>query len=303
MASIMGGYTATQGYVDAYNKIGSLGATGEQSTKYLEDYGQQFANAFRNLVGRDPTSDESDVFYRQVVAPVGTFPGGQYAGQQELTDRTNALVANNFQRQAEDQAKVELQSQQSQANDLASLFRQQSGQTANTLESQLQDFVQRTYEKVRPNLITSMQQQGLLNSGATDVAFAGAFKDLANSAQDTLGQYKIAAEDQANAIAFGGASAPYELARGQAMNRPSFLQGIGQQAAMNNYNTRQQEINFHNNMAMQNQAARLQRQSQPSFLRTFGQNFGAGLGQSTGNSLGKWFSPNTGASAMSGGAA
>ncbi len=263
MADIQGGWTGTAGYQEAFNKVG-----GNQDL--LGQYGQTFASLFRDLVGRDPVSDESDLFFRQVVAPVGNFAGGNAPGQQELQDRTRSLISNNFQQQAQDQTSLELQKQQSQANDLSQLFRTQGQQTANTLEGQLQDFVQRTFEKIRPNLITSLQSQGLLNSGGLNQAIAGQQGDLARDAQDQLANYKLGVEEQANQIAFGGASAPYEYQRAQTMNRVPYLQQQGQDAITRAFQQRTNEQNYFNQLGLLERQNELANSNRPSFLKQVG---------------------------------
>ena len=247
-----------------------------------------FRSQFRNLVGRDPTDEESRRMFTEIAPTAGLGTHDQYT-QQQLRDTTAQYVGDTFSRQAEQQVNQELQGQQAEANRLGDLFVTQGNQTADKLSTQLQDFVQRTFEKIRPNLITSAQAQGLLNSGALDMQFAGAAKDLASSAQDKVFDYRMGMEDQANQIRMGGAMAPYQFQQAQALGRMGNLQGQSQNAIQQLFQQRMSEQSFQNQMGLQNNAMRIQQSLQPSFLRTMGQSTASSLG----NSFGQWVSPAT----------
>lgn len=268
-------YGQTQGFLDAlgknlYLQSGSGQFDPGKAEQELTGYAGTFSKLFRQLVGRDPNVEETGQFYQTVVAPQGSFPGGGFAGMQELQDRTKSFVADNFQRTAEEQALLELQNQQGQANQLSQMFRTQGRQAISDTESRLQDYQTRLFEKLRPQLLTSLQTQGLLNTGGLNEAFAGAAKDLASESSNYLSDAYLQNEQAANAIAFGGASAPYELARQQAMNRVGYMQGQGESALNRAFQTRSQEMDFNNKLRLLQEQNRLQAENQPSFLKQLG---------------------------------
>lgn len=277
--------TFTEG---AANSLSGAGLDAGRLKQELDYRLNLFKSQFHNLVGRDPSDDENRQMFTQIAPTAGLGTHDQYT-QSQLRDITAQYIGDNFSRQAEQQVNQELMGQQAEANRLGDLFTQQGSATADKLSTQLQDFVQRTFEKIRPQLITSAQAQGLLNSGALDMQFAGAAKDLAQSAQDRLGEYKLGVEDQANAIRFGGASAPYQFQQAQAMNRLPNIQAQSQSAMQQLFQQRAQQQNYQNQLSLQNNAANINRGLQPSFLRTLGQSTGASLG----NSFGQWVSPGT----------
>jgi hypothetical protein len=285
-------------FYDPRNSGWNTGHVDPESVKQLEGATSTFSNLFRQLVGRDPNETEVGQLYQQVYADPRKF--GESFGQGTTNDWLRDFVGTNFQRAAEDQTKVELQNQQVEANRLADLFRTQGNTTAGTLEGQLSDFVQRTFEKVRPNLITSLQAQGLLNSGGLNQSLAGQAGDLTKNAQDIVADYRLQNEQQANEIAFGGASAPYQFQQMMAMNRIPNLQQQSQDAITRGFQSQMQQNAYQNQLGLLAAQRNATKSLQPSFLRTLGQS----TAQSMGNSFGQWFTPDTakkGASMLMGG--
>lgn len=242
-------YNGTQGFYDAYNAISKGRAANEGDIQNLERYGDQFTTMFRNLVGRDPQSGEVGQFFSGVVAG-----GGNFSDPQILRDRTASFIGDTYQQAAQEVAQEKLKGQEAEAMRLSDLFRQQGNQAINTAEQSLLDYQSRLFERLRPNLITSLQSQGLLNTGGLNTAVAGAQGDLANSVSQSLLDQRLANDQQANAIAFGGASAPYEFQRSQIMNQPSYLQSQGQNALNNSFQTFLTNLNFQNQLALQRDA-------------------------------------------------
>lgn len=277
------------------------GLTDRASADDLQNYGDKFSQLFENYVGRKPTDNEVTQFYQQVVAPQGSFPGGNYPGSQELRDRTTNFISDTYQNAAQDVAQQKLEAQQGKANDLANLFRTQGQSSINDVQKSLQDYQASLFERLRPNLITSLQAQGLLNTGALNTAVAGAQKDLADSGSQYIADLTYQNNQGANQIAFSGASAPYQFQQNQILNSVPNMQNAGAGALQNSYNSRMNDLNFLNQIALQNNAARNQSSMQPSFLRTLGQGFAGSLGSSAGNSFGQWFSPGAGQGSSSGG--
>lgn len=274
---------------------GGKGLTGQNRSDYADqmlNYRNMFSSSFKNLVGRDPTSAELDQFTNQYLVPnAADLHEKGSAKVQDPYTYLNQFISNNFQGAAKDYATQQLTQQQGQANDLANLFRTQGQQALNTTENSLLDYQQKLFEKLRPQLLTSLQSQGLLDTGGLNTAVAGAQKDLANSVQPWLAQQQLQNEQQANAIAFSGASAPLQYQQSNILNSVPYLQSTGQQAMNQGYNTFLTNLNFQNQLALQNNAARLQADAQPSFLRTLGQGFAGNLGGSLGYGLGAWTNP------------
>jgi len=276
-------YNSSQSWYDSWNKYRSQtgqwnNPADEESANALTQYGDQFAALFKNYVGRDPDGTEVDQFFGSVVAPQGKFED-----QQKLRDRTATFVGDTFKQAAEDQSLNELKAQQGQANDLASLFRKQSNDTLATYESGLMGFTQKLMERVRPNLITSLQAQGLLNTGGLNQALAGQESDFANNASQQVNDLRLQQNQQADAIAFGGASAPLAYQQAQSLNRVPNLMQAGQQGLMNAYGTQSQSNLFAQQMNYLNRQGQLQQRQKTGF----GSVFGNALAQSLGSSLGK----------------
>jgi hypothetical protein len=87
----------SDGYYQAYKKIQDLQAGSKQYNPgqiatELSNYSKIFQEQFNAKVGRDPTGDEYNRFYREIVAPQGSFPGGKDPGMGQLTDLTRNLV-------------------------------------------------------------------------------------------------------------------------------------------------------------------------------------------------------------------
>lgn len=281
-------YNSSQSWYDSWNKIRQQtgrwnNQADEETANTLTQYGDQFASLFKNYVGRDPDGTEVDQFFKTVVAPKG-----EYADQQALRDRTASFVGDTFQVAAEDKVKEELKAQESQAGELSNIFRAQGQETVNKYQSSLMDFTQKLVERVRPNLLTSLQAQGLLNTGGLNQAVAGQQADFSNQAAQQVADLEMQNNQQADAIKFGGQSAAYEFAKGQSMNRLPNLLMAGQQGLQNAYQTQSQNNLFSHQSAML-QAQLAAQNRRPSFGQTFGQS----LATSLGSNLGKFADPGT----------
>lgn len=258
-------------------------------TGQVNQLGSQFSNSFQNLVGRAPTQDELNKFVTDYVIPHTNDlaqPGSMI--RQNPSTYLNDFVGNTFQGAAKDYATQQLTDQQGQANFLADQYRQQGNQSINQTQQSLLDFQSQLFDKLRPNLITSLQSQGLLDTGGLNQAMAGAQKDLANSASGYLMDARLQNENAANQIAFAGASAPFQYKQNNIMNQVPYMQQQGQQAMSNGYNNFLTNMNYQNQLGLMAQQNKYQEGMQPSFLRTLGQSFAGSLGQAGG----QWFSPN-----------
>jgi hypothetical protein len=293
----------------------------DQSQSRLTEAVNQFNTLFRTYVGRDPDETDRSQFIDGILADPRWVQVGasESLGLSDLRDPSVQFIQDRFQRQAEQQATLELQNQQTQANSLANLFRTQGQGAIDTYrqsletglsetESGLIDFQNRLFERLRPQLLTSLQAQGLLNTGGLNEAFSGAAKDLSDASQQSLlasrmginedvAQRQLENEQAALAISQGAAADPYNLQRQLALNRvPNFMQA-GQDALTRAYQDRVNEMQYNRQYQLAGLQNIFDRDNQPSFLRTFSQNAAGSLGKS----LGQWASPNpSGGSGSSG---
>lgn len=283
-----GGAPATSsGYNNAYQQLlQQAAAFGSNDTatlnKRLAAVGDQFTQLWTNLVGRAPTADELNHFYNTSAGQIiTTSAGGLGRSEADPTGVRNQIaqyVGDTGQKASQDYATQQLTAQQGQANDLANLFRTQGNTAISSAESSLLDYQQKLFERLRPNLITSLQSQGLLNTGGMNEALAGKQADLANEGANTVAQLKLQNENQANAIAYGGASAPYLFNQSQITNQPQSLLQQGQAALNQNNATYMSNLDFTHQLALINANAQAQQSLQPSFLRSFGQSAATSLG-------------------------
>lgn len=290
---LTGQYKDLSGYQPAFESIFNGGGFDQHqadvTNQRLTDLGGQFSSQFTNLVGRAPTKDELNQFFQQSAGGIiKNSPGGMPEG--DSTNVRNQIVnyvGDNFNKAAQDFATQQLTDQQGQASSLADLFRTQGRQAISNTESGLLDYQQRLFERLRPNLITSLQAQGLLNTGGLNEALAGAQKDLGTAAQGALLDANLNNENQANAIAYGGAAAPYLFKQNAITQQPGYLQSTGADALNRAFQTYTQNLDFNNQMRLANFNSMLTKNSQPSFLRTLGQSTATSLG----TSLGQWAGP------------
>jgi hypothetical protein len=237
-----------------------------------------FKNMFTQLVGRAPDEGELRTMFSQI-APGNAFATSSPDDQNKFRDIVSQFIGDNYQKQAQDVTNQQLQGQQGEANRLADLFRTQGRQAISDTESGLLDYQNRLFEKLRPNLITSLQTQGLLNTGGLNEAMAGAQGDLALASQDSLMNARLQNEQQANAIAYSGAAAPYQFQMGQITNGVPYMQQQAQQSMSNLYQQRLVDQQYQDNLALMNRQQQIQGDSQKSLARIFGENYAASSGQ------------------------
>jgi len=271
-----GGWTAGN-FSDFNNRVGTL-----QST---------FASQFQNLVGRAPTQAEIDQFSSQYIAPNVTNIMNPNSPQNlDPSSYINQFVGNNFQQAAQDTATQKLQAQQAQAQQLGQQYMQGAQQGIDATSQYMQNYDQQLFNRLQPQIMTSLQSQGLLNTGGLNEAMAGAQKDLAGQANGYLANAELQAQNQANQIAFGGASAPYQYQQSNYLNQVPYMQQQANTAMGQNYNTMSNALNYQYQLGLQNNYFQQQQNMQPSFMRTLGQGFAG----SVGNGLGQWTSPGAG---------
>jgi hypothetical protein len=288
-------YSDSAGYQTAYqqlfDQLASLNSDSEQARQgqagALTDVANQFNSLWTNLVGRAPTSEETDSFLSSNAGSIITSAGGgtgRVGGDSvNIRNQIAQYVGDTGAKAAQDYATTQLQGQQGEANRLSELFRSQGRTAISDTEGKLLDYQQRLFERLRPNLITSLQAQGLLNTGALNESLAGAAKDLSDASQSTLLDMNYQNEQGANAIAYGGQSAPYAFQQQQIMSQPGYLQAQGGDALNRAFQTFSQNLDFRN----QAQLINLQARSQPrlSFFDTFGQSLATAAGQAGGEAM------------------
>jgi hypothetical protein len=247
---------------------------GDNFNRELQSYGQRFNSLFENLVGRAATEDEAGMMYEQLINPniMEARPGTDFS--QRFQDYASEFIGNNYRKQAEEQANAQLQAQQGEATRLADLFRKQGNESISGVETSLMDYQSKLFERLRPQLLTSLQSQGLLNTGGLNQALAGQQADLANEASKQVADLKYQNDQAANAIAFGGEQAPYMFQQQNILNRTPQMQAQAQNALGRNF----QNFSAQNAYDYQLGLINAQRQRQPSFLQQLG-------GQIAGNAL------------------
>lgn len=226
-----------------------------------------FTNLFQQDVGREPTPDEMGQFFSLVVRGTDFYSDQDPAATPEiLRERTKTFVVDTFQREAEEQARTELEEQQGEATRLADVFRQQQmgaigrfGEQLETgigqTEQQLLDYQQRLFERLRPQLLTQLQTQGLLNTGALNVAMAGAMRDLSEESQrqllgmragttEEIARQRLAAERGAQQIAMGAQALPLQFQQQLALSRIPQLQQEAQTALQRAFQRQMGQIQF-----------------------------------------------------------
>ncbi len=263
---------------------------------WLTSAGDQFKSQFQNLVGRDPTPEEINTFFKQSGNSLTANEGGNfYKDSANVSNQIQQYVGQNYRQAAQDEATKKLQSQQGQANSLADLFRQQgtsaldayhnqSTQGISDTEKSLLDYQSKLFDRLRPNLLTSLKAQGLLDTGGMNEAVAGVQGDLANNASNYIAQLvqqqsqqeaqmRLQNEQGANQIAFGGQAAPYQYQQGNITGNPSYMDQMTGNATNFNNSTFMDNLNFQHQLQMAAYQQNLTMASQPGMMRTFTQGF------------------------------
>lgn len=247
------------------------------------NYANNFKSQFENLVGRAPTEEEMGQFHQQYIVPnVKALTDPNSMMRQSPNSNIGQFVGTNFQKTAKDYALEQLRGQQDEATSLASLFRQQGNDAISATENSLLEYQSKLFDRLRPNLLTSLKSQGLLDTGGFNEAVAGVQGDLANNASNYIAGLKFQNEQGANAIAFGGANDPYQFQRQMIMNQPGELNAANANATGFNNDTFMQNLNYAHQLGLVDAQARAERSNRPSFMRTLGQGFAGSFGQNAG---------------------
>lgn len=279
-------------YAALYHKgpqylAGENGTLDAQINSSLAD----FSGQFRNLVGRDPTHEERGAYLSNLVSNSGldAFTGNRGL---ELSQLTGNYIGNQYKDESDRITGEKLAGQQNEANRLGELFRTQGNESINNVEQSLIDFNDRLQTRIRPNLITSLAAQGLLNTGGLNQAIAGQQADFANESSRQIADLRYQNDQGANAIAFGGASAPYNYQMAQLQNQPAYLQNAAQTGLQNSYNTMTNQLNFNNQAKLNEQRyyqqAALQAKNTHGFWGSVGNAFAPALGSALTNMVGSY---------------
>jgi hypothetical protein len=250
-------------------QMSGAGVEGGRLVQEINSRQSLFRDLYKQLVGSDPGDAEYRTFFDQV-APNAGLATHDAGTQQQLRDITSQHVADRYQDRAEQRGLAELQNQQGEAMRLSDLYRNQGRQAISDTESRLMDFQTRLFEKLRPQLMTSLQAQGLLNTGGLNEAFAGQAKDLAAESSNQLSGAYLENEQAANQIAFGGASAPYEYQRQQALSRIPYLQQQAESALGRTQQTNMANLQYQHQLGLLDRQQQLAASNQPSFLKQLG---------------------------------
>lgn len=271
---------------DIHSVINALAQKGQWGGDYeqrLRGFDTQFRTEFERLVGRNPGADEAAKMYETVFMPnLGAFNDPNSYQYQRFGDQVRSEVSNLFQPQVEQNVSTQLQQQQGEANRLADLFRTQGNEAINGVEQSLLGYQQKLFERLRPNLITSLQAQGLLNTGGLNQALAGQQADLANEAGQQVADLRFQNEQGANEIAFSGAAAPYEFQRGQTLSRLPQAQAFAEGAMNRLFSQQSADQAFRNQLELMNRQQQIQREGRKSLSRIFGESLMTNLGQHVG---------------------
>jgi len=255
---------------------------------------ESFKSQFENLVGRAPTQDEISKFTSNYIAPnLSHLTDANSLQRQNPDSYVQQFVGNNFHKAAQDYATQQLQDQQTQANSLADLFRTQGNSAIDATQQSLLDYQSKLFDRLRPNLLTSLKSQGLLDTGGLNEAVAGVQGDLANNASNYIAGLKFNNEQGANQIAFGGASAPYLYKQSQITGQPDYLSGSSNGATNFNNSTFMSNLDYGHQLGLIQAQANAQAGLQPSFLRTFGQSFANQAGNQAAQAGGQLIKPSS----------
>jgi hypothetical protein len=260
-ANNLGTYSET-----AAAQMSGAGVEGGRLVQEITARESLFRDMYRQLVGTDPGEAEFKTFFDNI-APNAALATHDVGTQQQLRDLTAQHVNTRYQSTAEKRALAELQGTQAEASRLSEVFRTQGRQAISDTEGRLMDFQTRLFEKLRPQLMTSLQAQGLLNTGGLNEAFAGQAKDLASEVSNQLSGAYLENEQAANQIAFGGAAAPYEMQRQLAMSRLPYLQQQTENAIGRNQQINMSNLAYQQQLNLMQKQADLQAGSKPSFLK------------------------------------
>lgn len=182
--------------------------------------GDQFKSLFKNNVGRDATPDEIDQFFN---GSASTLSNQDMRSGENLRNYTAQFIGDNFQQASQATATSKLSDLATQAGGLADQYMQMGQKSLSNIADSLKTYQTSLFDKLRPQLNLAAQAGGYQDSGGQTLQERGALTDLGNQATAALLPYQQQIEQNANAIRYGGASAPYSLASSFAAGQPGVL--------------------------------------------------------------------------------
>lgn len=273
-------------YQDIAGRNNALGANERPTYDQLSGYADNFAQQFKNYVGRDPNSQEYGQFFKTIAQDAPWARNAQDYSQTVKPEITG-LLKDYFTRTAQDEAQKTSQTQAVDAIAPGSAFDTWQNSYRNSLtdvESSLQDYQSRLFEKLRPQLLTSLKAQGLLDTGALNTAFAGAAKDLTDANTNYMTGARSAVDQDIANRKYELQSAPSNFAMSNTFNTVPNLTQAGTGALNQAFQAYMQDANFRNQRSLLDQ----QRQSQPSPLSQYAGLIVGGLGAGFGQGVGNW---------------
>ncbi len=281
-------YTNTSGYRDVTQQYLKAGKGGAESSHQIDAYANTFKQMFNSAIGRDPTADEYNQFFSSVV--INDKPWTQTLDQNQLRQETTGLLNQFYSGEAQKVAEGKAQTTANAAVAPGSAFdvwQNQYRNSINDVSSALQDYQSRLFEKLRPQLLTSLKAQGLLDTGGLNQAFAGAAEDLGNQSQNYLAQAKTGIEADIANQKYGLMSAPNSFQLSNAFNTVPQLTSAGQTALQNVYGNMTNQNMFNQQAALQRELANMQYSNQPSLLSQYGGLILGGAAGGVGQGIGK----------------
>lgn len=164
-----------QAFVDLMN-AGQSGISAGSMQQDLLGYGKQFAGQFKNMTGRDPTEDDFNNFYQNIVSSniVNSSKGVAGTNYADVQNLINPYLQNQYQGDIQKyQQGVAQQNTQNEMQQAQTMVDQMNQNTLKNLTSpeSMQKFGQ------------GMNQMGMLNSGAYSTGLADELAQGANQNQ------------------------------------------------------------------------------------------------------------------------
>lgn len=281
-------YKGSSVLADLQASYKAAGKPPADAARDIQSYTNTFKQMFTDKVGREPTAQEYDNFLQSVVVP--DQPWSKSLEQPQLQEQTRGLLSDFYTGEAQKTAAQKLQDEATSALAPGSAFdiwQKAYMGAANDVEKNLLDYQSKLFEKIRPQLLTSLQAQGLLDTGGLNKAIVGAQTDLANSAgQYAAGVRQAAATDVANQR-YQVASAPSLYKTQAAFGAVPNLTAAGQSALQNVYNNMVNTNYLNATQAFQREMYDKQLGSQPSLLSQYGGMILGGMAGGAGQALGQ----------------
>lgn len=235
----------------------------------FDTWASTFSNQFNNLTGRDPNANEYNEFFHQVVLPTQPWKAAK-PDYKRIADEARDLINNSFSNVAAEESERKLKERAAEAIAPGSAFdewQKAYSSGISDVEKSLQDYQSRLFEKIRPQLLTSLQAQGLLNTGGLNEAFASANKDLSEASQSYLADARMNANKDIASAKYAIQSSPDSYALGNISSTLPYLRSVGESSLQNVWNSISADKYYQNQLALENMR---QNTNKPSLLSQYG---------------------------------